>query len=239
MDNKLDSGERIAKVISRSGFCSRRMAETIILQNRVKVNQKVISTPATFVNDADIITIDDKTLPRSLQRRVWLYNKPVGFVTTHKDPQGRLTVFDELKTMGLPHVISVGRLDLNSEGLLILTNDPSFAYEMESPKNCLARTYKVRVFGAFNYDDFKDLRNGITIDGIHYKPIYVKILSESGAKNQWLEVTINEGKNREIRKIMEYFDLKVNRLIRVSFGRYTLGNLQPGQIIEIDPNLGD
>lgn len=225
--------ERIAKVIAHSGVCSRRMAEKWIGQARIKVNHITINSPATLVSSSDCIEIDDVPLSVKPIVRVWLYYKPVGLITSHFDPENRETVFNFLKQQGLPHVISVGRLDINSEGLLIITNSPSFAHQMESPKNLLPRTYQVRVFGKLNPEKLFRLKYGITIHGIEYKPIIVKILKKNDSLNHWLELTLYEGKNREIRKIMEYFDLKVNRLIRISFGDFSLGDLKPGEVVEI------
>lgn len=225
--------ERLAKAISHSGVCSRRDAERWIEHGRVKVNKILIESPATLVSPYDFIEIDNLPLPLKPPLRIWLYYKPVGLITSHHDPEKRKTVFSFLRQQGLPHVISVGRLDINSEGLLIITNSASLAHEMESPKNLLPRTYKVRVFGRLNMNELSNLKYGITIEGIRYKPITIKILKESLSLNHWLEVTLYEGKNREIRKIMDYMDLRVNRLIRISFGKFSLGDLKPGEILEI------
>lgn len=225
-DNK---PQRIAKVIAASGFCSRRDAEKLIAQGRVKVNGEVISSPALNVTD-EIVEVNGKLLAEKQKSRLFIYYKPVGLVTTHKDEQGRATVFDNLPN-DLPRLISVGRLDINSEGLLLLTTDGALAREFELPKNNYERVYRVRVFGQLPRDNFAALKNGITIDGVNYGKIDVEI--EKQGKNSWLKVVLHEGKNREIRKVMKHFNLEVSRLIRLSYGKYKLGNLQPEDIVEV------
>lgn len=229
--------ERISKYLGRVGACSRREAERLIEQGCVSVNGSVITTPVTFVDDTDDIAINGISLSKKTEnpRRVWCYYKPNGLVTTHNDPEGRPTVFDNLpKTM--PRVISVGRLDLNSEGLLLLTNDGAFARMAEHPSTGWKRVYKVRVFGVFEKDMFNPLKRGVTIDGIHYKSVIIEIASDISPnvmpRNFWLIITLTEGKNREIRRLMEYVGLRVNRLIRLSYGPFDLGSLKPGEIRE-------
>jgi 23S rRNA pseudouridine2605 synthase len=221
--------ERIAKAIAASGFCSRRDAEKLILEGRVKLNGEVLKTPAVTVTD-EAITIDDKPLKAKEAARLFKYYKPIGLVTTHKDELGRDTVFDHLPEE-LPRVVSVGRLDLNSEGLLLLTTDGELARSFELPSSGLERVYRVRVFGRVPINELRDLRLGITIEGVEYAPIYVKI--EKLDTNSWIEVTLTEGKNREIRKVMKHFGLEVNRLIRVQYGEYKLGEMKPGDVWEI------
>ena len=224
-------GQRIAKVIAHAGLCSRRDAEGWIEQGRVALNGSVLDTPATLVTDKDDIVVDGKPLPKANATRLFLYHKPVGLVTTHKDELGRETVFDTLPK-NLPRVISVGRLDLNSEGLLLLTTDGELSRYLELPSTGWSRRYRVRVFGDINKDKLDSLKGGIEVDGIKYGSIDVKIESDKGM-NAWLIVTLKEGKNREIRRVMEAIDLKVNRLIRLSYGPFQLGRLARGNVKEI------
>ena len=222
--------ERIAKLISRAGVCSRRDAEKLILAGRVTYKGKVIETPVIKFPNMDYIAVDGVLLEKK-QSKLWLYHKPVGLVVSHNDEQGRETIFDYLPIA--ERVISVGRLDKNTSGLLLLTNDGKLSRQLELPQNNFQRTYMVRVYG---YLDFplikKSLSKPITIDGITYRPVKVT-LEQAGAKNHWLSVTISEGKNREIRKIFEYFDLQINKLIRVKYGPFELSNLPLGDIFEI------
>lgn len=221
--------KRLAKAISDAGFCSRRDAEKIILESRVSVDGNIINTPAFNVSDANKITIDGKLLSAKEPQRIWLYYKPAGLVTTHKDPQNRPTVFENLPAH-LPRVISVGRLDLNSEGLLLLTNSGDLARKFELPSNKFIRTYKVRVNGYVDMKALAQAEKGITIEGERYKIESIK-LTKAG-NNSWLEIKLAEGKNREIRKIFAHFGLKVSRLIRISYGPYKLADLKPGEVIE-------
>ncbi len=222
-------GERIAKAIAASGACSRRDAEKIILEGRVKVNGKTINSPALNVTD-ETISIDDIVITKPKKARLFKYYKPVGLVTTHKDEHCRKTVFESLPA-NMPRVISVGRLDLNSEGLLLLTTSGEIARRFELPSSNLERVYRVRVYGRVNMDDLKNLKKGIEIDGIRYGS--VDVTAEKIAVNSWLKVSIREGKNREVRKVLAHFGLEVNRLIRIRYGDYELGDLQPGQVEEI------
>ena len=225
------AGERIAKVMARAGLCSRREAERWIEQGRVAVGGTVLDSPAVVVTQSDIITVDDKPIAGPEQSRLWRYHKPVGLVTTHKDPQGRSTVFEKMPSH-LPRVISVGRLDLNSEGLLLMTNDGEMARKLELPSNDWARRYRVRVRGTVNEDRLAALSRGITISGIRYSAIEA-VLDSQTRTNAWLTVTLHEGKNREIRKVMEHLGLEVGRLIRISYGPFQLGNLERGEVAEI------
>ena len=219
---------RIAKFISGSGVCSRRQAENLIEQGRVKINSVIIDKPAINILEGDIVEVDGKKLHYNIVPRIWAYHKPVGLICTHSDPQGRVTIFEELKNK-LPRVISVGRLDINSEGLLLLTNSGDLARYLESPKNKIDRIYKVRAFG--NQRPINLLNKIIEVDGITYKPKSIK-QTQSG-HNSWYEVILTEGKNREIRRIFEHFGFEVNRLIRTSFGKYSLGDLKPGEFQEV------
>ncbi len=228
-------GERIAKAMARAGVCSRREAEARIAAGRVALNGRKVETPATLVGPNDIVTVDGKPLPERMPPRLWRYHKPVGLVTTHKDPEGRPTVFDRLPA-DLPRVISVGRLDLNSEGLLLLTNDGELARRLELPSNAWTRRYRVRVHGAPTQESLDRLAAGMTVDGVRYGKA-VAILERQQGANAWLEVVLTEGKNREIRKLMEAIGLTVNRLIRVHYGPFALGDLPPGAAAEIPPKI--
>ena len=223
--------ERIAKIMASAGLCSRRTAEQWILDGRVKVNGELLKTPAFTVSKDDIILVDDKPIAQKQETRLWCYHKPTGLVTTHKDPQGRATVFESLPKY-LPRVISVGRLDLNSEGLLLLTTDGALARELEHPSKGWKRRYRVRIHGVLTPEMQKRLSKGITIQGIRYAPCEAVVEQLKGT-NSWISITLTEGKNREIRKLMAFFGLEVTRLIRVSYGPFQLGNLQKGEVREI------
>lgn len=223
--------ERLAKFMARSGVCSRRDAEELIKQKRVTVNGEIIYTPAFKVEGSEKILLDGEKLPEIEQTRLWLYHKPAGLLTTHKDTEARATVFDHLPA-GLPRVISVGRLDLNSEGLLLLTNNGELSRKLELPENGWSRRYKVRVHGFVNKNKLADLAKGATVDGINYGPVKAELESQNGT-NSWLIVTLNEGKNREVRKLMKSIGLEVARLIRLSYGPFQLGNLKKGEVREV------
>ena len=223
--------ERLAKFMARSGVCSRRDAEELIKQKRVTVNGEIIDTPAFKVEGSEKILLDGEKLPEIEQTRLWLYHKPAGLLTTHKDTEARATVFDHLPA-GLPRVISVGRLDLNSEGLLLLTNNGELSRKLELPENGWSRRYKVRVHGFINKNKLADLAKGATVDGLNYGPVKAELESQNGT-NSWLIVTLNEGKNREVRKLMKSIGLEVARLIRLSYGPFQLGNLKKGEVREV------
>jgi 23S rRNA pseudouridine2605 synthase len=224
-------GERIAKVIARAGLCSRREAEAWIAAGRVAVNGAVIASPALNVTAADRISVDGKALPTRERTRLFLYHKPAGLVTTHADPQGRPTIFQALPKH-LPRLISVGRLDLNTEGLLLLTNDGGLARVLELPTTGWLRRYRVRAHGRITQAALDALRSGVTIDGIRYGAIEATLDRAQGA-NVWLTFAIREGKNREVRNVLDHLGLKVNRLIRVSYGPFQLGDLPEGEVEEI------
>lgn len=226
---------RIAKAIAHAGLCSRRDAETWIGQGRVAVNGKVLTTPAHVVAPGDIVTVDGKPLPATGLPRLWRYHKPKGLVTSHKDPQGRQTVFEALPPE-LPRVVSVGRLDLNTEGLLLLTTDGALARHLELPSTGWLRRYRVRAHGRVSQADLDRLAKGITIDGVHYGPVEARIDREQGT-NMWLSLGLREGKNREVKRLAEALGLTVNRLIRISFGPFALGDLTPGQVSEVKPRV--
>lgn len=224
-------GERIAKAIARAGLCSRRDAERLIGEGRVKLNGKVLTSPAVNVKPSDDVRIDGQALPQKEQSRLWRYHKPAGLVTSHKDPEGRRTVFDALREQ-LPRVISIGRLDINTEGLLLLTNDGELARLLELPATGWVRRYRVRAYGKPDPAALAKLAAGLTIEGIHYGPIEAT-LDKAQGDNAWLNIAIREGKNREVKKICEHLGLTVNRLIRVAFGPFQLGDLERGGIAEV------
>jgi 23S rRNA pseudouridine2605 synthase len=223
--------ERIAKVIARAGLASRRETEAWIVAGRVKVNGEVLKTPATTVSPNDKIEVDGTPLPTRERTRLFLYNKPRGLVTTNSDPEGRPTIFQNMPN-DLPRVVSVGRLDINSEGLLLLTNDGGLSRILELPSTGWLRRYRVRANGRTDQQRLNSLKKGITVEGVVYGTIEATLDSEKGA-NQWLTIGIREGKNREVRKVLEHIGLKVNRLIRVSFGPFELGEIKEGAVEEV------
>lgn len=225
------TGDRIAKVLSRAGVASRREAERMIEAGRISVNGKVIERAALNVTEQDRIFVDGKPLNAPEPPRLWLYHKPIGLVTTNSDEKGRATVYDDLPEE-LPRVMSVGRLDINSEGLLLLTNDGGIKRQLELPSTGWLRKYRVRVNGRPQDASLEPLRKGITDDGERFQPMNVAIDRQQGA-NAWLTVGLREGKNREIRRAMEAVGLKVNRLIRISYGPFQLGQLKAGAVEEI------
>jgi len=225
------SGERIAKLMARAGLCSRREAEEWIRQGRVAVNGRVIDSPALDIVERDIVTVDGAPLPQRERTRMFLYHKPRGLVTTHSDPEGRPTIFDNLHK-NLPRLISIGRLDYNTEGLLLLTNDGGLKRVLELPDTGWLRRYRVRAHGAITQARLDGLRDGIDVDGVKYGPIEATLDSEPGA-NVWLTFAIREGKNREVRNVLAALGLEVNRLIRVSYGPFQLGELGEGEVSEV------
>lgn len=224
-------GDRIAKVIARAGLASRRDAEQLILQGRVSVNGKTIDSPALNVTPTDKVVVNGKLVGTPDEPRLWLYHKPVGLVTTTKDEQGRATIFDKLPEE-MPRVMSVGRLDLNSEGLLLLTNDGGIKRKLELPSTGWLRKYRVRVKGQPKDESLDPLRKGMVIDGERFQPMIVTLDRQQGA-NAWLTIGLREGKNREIRRALADVGLTVNRLIRVSYGPFQLGDLKAGAVEEL------
>lgn len=224
-------GERIAKFLARAGVASRRDAERLIAEGRVAMNNAPVTHPATFVTEGDLVTVGGTPVGAPERRRLWRYHKPAGLVTTHRDPKGRPTVFEKLPPE-LPRVISVGRLDLTSEGLLLLTNDGGLARQLELPGNGWIRRYRVRVHGAVDEMALARLARGLTVEGVRYGPIEAGLDSRQGA-NAWLTVALREGRNREIRRVMAHLDLGVTRLLRVAYGPFQLGNLPRGAVAEV------
>lgn len=224
-------GERIAKVMARAGLCSRREAESWIAAGRVAVNGGVIKSPALNIGPDDVVAVDGKPLPKAERTRLFLYHKPRGLVTTHADPEGRPTIFGTLPK-DLPRLISVGRLDLSTEGLLLLTNDGGLARVLELPETGWLRRYRVRAHGGVTQGQLDALRKGVTVNGVRYGEIEATLDRHQGA-NVWLTFAIREGKNREVRNVLEHLGLRVNRLIRVSFGPFQLGELPEGRVEEI------
>jgi 23S rRNA pseudouridine2605 synthase len=226
-----ERGERIAKVMARAGLCSRRTAESWIMDGRVQLNGRVLETPAVTVSGDDKVLVDGNPLPTRERTRLWLYHKPRGLVTTNRDPEGRSTVFEKLPAE-LPRVLAVGRLDINTEGLLLLTNDGGLARVLELPATGWLRRYRVRAFGKVTQADLDGLSDGIAIEGVLYGAIEATLDKEQG-DNVWLTVGLREGKNREVKRVLEHLGLSVNRLIRLSFGPFQLQDLSEGDVREI------
>jgi 23S rRNA pseudouridine2605 synthase len=225
------TGERIAKVLARAGLASRRDAEEMVVQGRVAVNGRIINSPALDVTANDVISVDGKPLPPRERTRLFLYHKPRGLMTTHADPEGRPTVFENLPD-GLPRLISVGRLDFNTEGLLLLTNDGGLARELELPETGWLRRYRVRAHGEVTQAQLDQLKGGVEVEGVKYGPIDATLERDQGA-NVWLVFAIREGKNREVRNVLSHLGLEVNRLIRISYGPFQLGELGEGEVEEV------
>ncbi len=222
-------------MLARAGVCSRRDAERLIAEGRVKLNGKTLATPAVKVGVDDKLTVDGRPVGAAPVTRVWRYHKPPGLVTTHRDPAGRPTVFEHLPE-DLPRVISVGRLDLTSEGLLLLTNDGELARRLELPSNAWLRRYRARAFGRITQGELDQLKDGISVEGLNYRGIEAR-LERSQSANAWITLALSEGKNREVRRVLEALGLKVNRLIRVSYGPFELGALEPGEVEEVPRKL--
>ena len=237
--NDAEGGERIAKLLARAGVGSRRDVERLIAEGRVGINGRNLTTPAVKVEPGDILTVDGEVVGEPEPARLFRYHKPVGLVTTHKDPAGRPTVFEALPPE-LPRLISVGRLDVNSEGLLLLTNDGALARTLEMPATAIARRYRARAYGRVTQARLDTLQKGITVEGVRYGAIEAKLdKAKDGPQgsNLWITLTLNEGKNREVRRVLEALGLKVNRLIRLAYGPFALGPLGVGEVEEVGPRV--
>ncbi len=230
-----EKGERIAKVIARAGVCSRREAERLIAEDRVAVNGERLDSPAVNVTATQRITIDGEVLPAPAPPRLWRYHKPAGLITSASDPQGRPTVFASLPPE-LGRLLSVGRLDMNSEGLLLLTNDGALKRRLELPASGWIRRYRVRVHGRVEPRKLAGLEQGVRVDGVDYGPIRAELERQTGA-NAWLKMALTEGKNREVRKVLEHVGLAVNRLIRVAYGPFQLGRLPRRGLDEVSAKV--
>jgi len=228
-------GARVAKWIARAGLCSRREAERLIGQGRVAVDGATLAEPGVSVEDPARISVDGEPLPAPEPTRLFRYHKPRGLVVAERDPHGRETIYDHLPD-GLPRVVPVGRLDLASEGLLLLTNDGELKRRLELPATGWIRRYRVRVHGEVDPDALAGLAGGIEVDGVRYGAIQARVDRQTGA-NTWLTVALREGKNREVRRVMEHLGLRVNRLLRVAYGPFQLGSLKPGELAEVPPKV--
>jgi 23S rRNA pseudouridine2605 synthase len=234
-----NGGERVAKVLARAGVASRRDVERLIGEGKVALNGVVLESPAVKVGPRDVLTVDGTAVSAAEPARLFRYHKPAGLMTTHKDPKGRPTVFDALPP-GLPRLISVGRLDLSSEGLLLLTNDGGLARALELPSTGLKRRYRARALGRIDQERLDKLQDGITVEGVRYGAIEAHLdKAKEGARgaNLWLTISIAEGKNREVRRVLEALGLKVNRLIRIAYGPFSLGTLPAGAAEEVGPRV--
>ena len=228
-------GDRIAKVLARAGLCSRREAERWIADRRVSVDGRVLETAAVTVGPNSDVRVDGRPVPMAEPARLWLYHKPAGLLTTEHDPQGRPTLFERLPP-DLPRVQSVGRLDLTSEGLLLLTNDGGLKRHLELPATGWTRRYRVRVHGEPKLDRLAALADGTVVDGVRYGPVTARLDRQQGS-NAWLTVALKEGRNREVRRLMEHIGLGVTRLIRVSYGPFQLGDLERGGVREVQRHV--
>jgi 23S rRNA pseudouridine2605 synthase len=237
-------GDRVAKALARAGVGSRRDVERYIAAGRIRLNGQVLDTPAVRIGPDDVLLVDGRPVSAAEPTRVWRYHKPVGLVTSHRDPQGRPTVFEALPP-GLPRVISIGRLDLNSEGLLLLTNDGRLSRALESPATGWVRRYRVRAYGRTSQEQLDRLRDGITVEGVHYGPIEARLDkvqrkaadTETSSANCWITVALTEGKNREVRRVLDALGLKVNRLQRLAYGPFALATLPMGALEEVGPRV--
>lgn len=231
-------GDRIAKLLARAGIASRREIERMIADGRVTIDGKPVATPATFLTSLKGVSVDGKPVAAPEPAQLFAFHKPTGLITAERDPAGRPTIYAALRNAlpkGTPRLMPIGRLDLNTEGLLLLTNDGGLKRQMELPSTAVPRTYRARAFGEVTQGQLEDLIEGVEIDGIRYGPIDANLEHGGGSsgKNVWIEMTITEGKNREVRRVLEYLGLKVNRLIRTAYGPFQLGDLPRGQVAAI------
>ena len=228
-------GDRIAKILARAGVASRREIERMIADGRIAIHGKRVETPATFLTDLRGVTVDGKPVAKPEPTRLFAFHKPTGLITAESDPKGRPTIYSALRNAvpkGTPRLMPIGRLDLNTEGLLLLTNDGGLKREMELPASGIPRVYRARTFGDVTQEQLEELIDGITIEGVNYGPIDAN-LERSTGRNQWVEVSITEGKNREVRRVLEHLGLKVSRLIRTAYGPFELEDLPRGAVREI------
>jgi 23S rRNA pseudouridine2605 synthase len=228
-------GERIAKLLARAGVASRREVERMIADGRVAIDGLVLETPATILKDLRGVTVDGKPVAAPEPKRLFAFHKPTGLITAESDPKGRPTIYTALRNAlpkKTPRVMPIGRLDLNTEGLLLLTNDGELKRQMELPSSGIPRTYRARTFGDVTQEMLEELIDGIEIDGVHYGSIDANLERRTG-RNQWIELTITEGKNREVRKVLEHLGLQVSRLIRTAYGPFELEDLPRGAAREI------
>ncbi|RKF19227.1 rRNA pseudouridine synthase [Altericroceibacterium spongiae] len=234
-DGERPEGERIAKLLARAGVASRREVERMIGDGRIAIDGKVLDTPATILPNLKGVTVDGKAVAKPDQTRIFAFHKPSGLITAERDPKGRATIYTALRNAmpkGSPRVMPIGRLDMNTEGLLLLTNDGELKRALELPANGVPRTYRARAFGDISQEQLEDLMDGITIDGVHYGSIDANLERRTG-RNQWIEMTLTEGKNREVRRVLEHLGLQVSRLVRTAYGPFELGDLPRGQAGEI------
>ena len=230
-------GERIAKLLARAGVASRREAERMIADGRVRRGEELVTTPATVLENLAGVTVDGKPVKAPEATRLFAFHKPQGLLTTERDPAGRSTIYDALKNAlpkDAPRLMPVGRLDLNTEGLLLLTNDGGLKRQMELPASNIPRTYRARTYGDVSQAQLEDLIEGVTVEGMHYGRIDANLLRRTG-RNQWIELTLTEGKNREVRRVLEHLRLEVSRLIRIGYGPFALDELPRGVAVEIRP----
>lgn len=229
-------GDRIAKLLARAGVASRREIERMIADGRITLNGKPVETPATFLRDLKGVSVDGKPVAGPEPAQLFAFHKPTGLITAERDPAGRATIYSALRNAlpkDTPRLMPIGRLDLNTEGLLLLTNDGGLKRQMELPSSGIPRTYRARAFGEVSQEQLEDLIEGVEIDGVRYGSIDANLEHGSSGKNNWIEMTITEGKNREVRRVLEYLGLKVNRLIRIAYGPFLLGDLPRGQAARI------
>ena len=224
-------GERIAKLLARAGVASRREIERMVAEGRISIGDKVVDTPATILKSLEGVTVDGKPVAPPEYARLFRFHKPTGLLTAERDPKGRGTIYDKLP-FGMPRVVPVGRLDLNTEGLLLLTTDGGLKRQLELPSTGLERTYRARVFGEVTQTMLDDLIEGIEIEGVRYGQIDANLERRTG-RNGWVEMKLREGKNREVRRVLEHLGLQVSRLIRTSYGPFGLGDLPVGEVDEI------
>lgn len=227
-----DGKQRVAKLLARAGIASRREVERMIAEGRIALNGEIITTPATLLDDVTGLTVDGRPVRAAKASRLYRFYKPQRTITAERDPRGRPTIYDRLPS-GLPRLMPVGRLDFMTEGLLLLTNDGELKRQLELPKTGVVRTYRARAFGTVTQDQLEELAEGITIDGVRYGSINADLERRTG-RNCWVEMTLTEGKNREVRRVLEYLGMQVSRLIRTAYGPLTLEGLEPGQVDEVD-----